>query len=110
MPNRAAILRWLAVCFTGLSIWLMAAAPAAAHEVRPAYLEVIETAPGTYDVTWKQPVLDGRRLKIDPVFPERPARAKANMSPRPAARWYSAGPRIATSARARSGSTDWNVR
>ena len=74
MPNRAAILRWLAVCFTGLSVWLMAAAPAAAHEVRPAYLEVVETAPGTYDVTWKQPVLDGRRLKIDPVFPEACAR------------------------------------
>lgn len=43
---------------------------ASAHEVRPAYLEVTETAPATYAVTWKQPVLDGRRLKLDPVFPE----------------------------------------
>lgn len=74
MPNRPAILRWLAACLTGLAAWLMMAAPAAAHEVRPAYLEVIETSPGTYDVTWKQPVLDGRRLKIDPVFPEACAR------------------------------------
>ena len=64
------MLRWLAACLTGLAAWLMTAAPAVAHEVRPAYLEVMETEPGTYDVTWKQPVLDGRRLKIDPVFPE----------------------------------------
>jgi hypothetical protein len=66
--------RWLAACLTGLAAWLMTAGSAAAHEVRPAYLEVIETAPGVYDVTWKQPVLDGRRLKIDPVFPESCAR------------------------------------
>ena len=46
------------------------ALPASAHEVRPAYLEVTETDPGTFAVTWKQPVLDGRRLKLDPVFPE----------------------------------------
>ena len=44
--------------------------PASAHEVRPAYLEVTETAPETFAVTWKQPVLDGKRLKLDPVFPE----------------------------------------
>ena len=74
MPNRPGLLHWLAACLTGLAAWLMTAAPAAAHEVRPAYLEVIETEPGTYDVTWKQPVLDGRRLKIDPVFPEACAR------------------------------------
>lgn len=70
MPNRSAMVRWLAACLAGLTTWLIMAAPAAAHEVRPAYLEVIETAPGTYDVTWKQPILDGRRLKIDPVFPD----------------------------------------
>lgn len=42
---------------------------AAAHEVRPAYLEVTETGAGQYEVIWKQPILDGRRLKLDPVFP-----------------------------------------
>lgn len=47
---------------------------AAAHEVRPAYLEITEAAPGQYDVTWKQPILDGRRLKLDPVLPEGCAR------------------------------------
>jgi hypothetical protein len=70
MPSRFALVRWLAACLAGLALWLVMAAPAAAHEVRPAYLEVTEVTPGTYEVTWKQPVLDGRRLKIDPVFPE----------------------------------------
>ncbi len=42
---------------------------ASAHEVRPAYLELVETAPGRIAGTWKQPVLDGRRLRIDPVLP-----------------------------------------
>ncbi len=43
---------------------------ASAHEVRPAYLQVTEVAQGQFDVTWKQPVVDGARLKIQPVFPE----------------------------------------
>jgi HupE / UreJ protein len=70
MPTSAGMVRLLALSMAGLCMWLLLPAPAAAHEVRPAYLEVIETAPGAYDVTWKQPVLDGRRLKLDPVFPE----------------------------------------
>ena len=41
-----------------------------AHEVRPAYLQVTELSAGEYDVVWKQPVIDGKRLKIKPVFPE----------------------------------------
>ncbi len=45
-------------------------AAAQAHEVRPAYLQVTEIAQGEFDVVWKQPVLDGRRLKIKPIFPK----------------------------------------
>ena len=67
MTSRAAMVR---AFLTGLAVWLISAGAAAAHEVRPAYLEITETAAGVYDVTWKQPVLDGRRLKIDPVLPE----------------------------------------
>lgn len=78
MAPRLAALRAL---FLGLAVWLAGALPAAAHEVRPAYLEIIETAPGAYDVTWKQPVLDGRRLKIDPVLPEACAAEGAYVSP-----------------------------
>ncbi|MCA8900887.1 MAG: HupE/UreJ family protein [Hyphomonas sp.] len=58
-------------CFLLLAVaGILFGAPASAHEVRPAYLEVTETTAGQFDVTWKQPVLDGRRLKLDPAFPE----------------------------------------
>ena len=49
---------------------LLAASQALAHEVRPAYLQVAETGPGVFSVLWKQPVLQDRRLPIDPIFPE----------------------------------------
>ena len=46
------------------------ASPAAAHETRPGYLELRETAPARYEVLWKQPALGEMRLKLDPVFPD----------------------------------------
>ena len=49
----------------------LCAAFVAAHEVRPAFLQLIETAPGEFDVLWKQPLLGDRRLPLKPVFPER---------------------------------------
>ncbi|MEZ5945358.1 MAG: HupE/UreJ family protein [Hyphomonas sp.] len=70
----------LRFAFLWLACVLALAAPAAAHEVRPAYLEVTESAPAVFDVTWKQPVLDGRRLKMDPVFPEGCARSGERIS------------------------------
>ena len=54
----------LAICFAA------AAQTSLAHEVRPAYLAAEETAPGEWRVTWKQPVLEGKRLKLDPIFLE----------------------------------------
>ncbi len=53
---------WLAAAFfwSGFSF---------AHEVRPAYLEITESAPQQFHVVWKQPRQGARRLKIDPVFP-----------------------------------------
>jgi hydrogenase/urease accessory protein HupE len=38
--------------------------PTAAHESRPAYLEIKETAAGRYDVLWRTPVLAGMRLPV----------------------------------------------
>jgi hydrogenase/urease accessory protein HupE len=35
-----------------------------AHESRPAYLEIKETAPGQYEVLWRTPVLAGARLPL----------------------------------------------
>ncbi len=54
----------LAIC-----LWCVALT-AAAHEVRPAFLRVMEKAPGEFNVVWKQPVLSGQRLRIRPTFPE----------------------------------------
>lgn len=48
-------------------------APAQADEVRPAYLELRAAEshdPHQYTVLWKQPVVENKRLPIDPVFPE----------------------------------------
>jgi len=51
-------------------VWLAGLShPAQAHEVNPAFLELTETDTGRYEVVWKQPLKDGRRLKLDPVFP-----------------------------------------
>ena len=41
-----------------------------AHESRPAYLEINETAPGRYDVLWRTPVLSGMRLPVVLQFAE----------------------------------------
>jgi hydrogenase/urease accessory protein HupE len=47
-----------------------AAAPALAHEARPAYLEIRETAPGRFDVLWRTPVLSGARLPVALKLPD----------------------------------------
>jgi hypothetical protein len=50
---------------------LLAGLPAArAHEVRPAYLELKETAPGQFSVIWRTPVLAGMRLPVALKLPE----------------------------------------
>lgn len=52
-----------------LAVTLLAGTPLAAHEVRPAYLQIVETAPERFSVLWKQPIVQDRRLAIDPVLP-----------------------------------------
>ena len=49
---------WIVACL------LLAGAVASAHESRPAYLEIKETAPGQFSVLWHTPVLAGMRLPI----------------------------------------------
>ena len=46
------------------------ASAANAHESRPAYLEIDETAPGRYDVIWRTPLYAGMRLPIALKFSE----------------------------------------
>jgi hydrogenase/urease accessory protein HupE len=55
-----------------LLVFLLAFAPGAgAHEVRPAYLELRQTGPDTYNVLWKVPGLrDEMRLGVYVTLPE----------------------------------------
>ena len=51
-----------------LSLALIAA-QAFADEVRPAYLELNAQSDNSFNIVWKQPVVENRRLPIDPIFP-----------------------------------------
>jgi hydrogenase/urease accessory protein HupE len=43
---------------------------ASAHEVRPAYLQIREAAPDTYDILWKTPAQGQMRLALDVILPD----------------------------------------
>jgi hydrogenase/urease accessory protein HupE len=62
-PRRALLLG-------GLVLMLAQAPGAWAHESRPAFLEITETAPGRYDILWRTPVLSGMRLPVVLRLPE----------------------------------------
>ena len=55
---------WVVACL------LLAVSVASAHEARPAYLEIKETAPGQFSVLWRTPVLAGMRLPIVLKLPD----------------------------------------
>jgi hydrogenase/urease accessory protein HupE len=59
---RRAVWLLLVLWFVGLT--------AMAHESRPAYLELNETATGRFDVLWRTPVLSGMRLPVALRFAE----------------------------------------
>lgn len=61
--RRACICIPLLLCLLCCVTW-----SAAAHEVRPAYLQLTENAAGDWSVLWKQPVVEGSRLPLAPVF------------------------------------------
>jgi hydrogenase/urease accessory protein HupE len=54
---------------TGLLALALAPSAAGAHEVRPGFLELRETAPGTYSFLWKKPAGGEVELYIAPVIP-----------------------------------------
>ena len=63
-----------ALTIFALSVFTIAGlSPSSAHEVRPGFLKIDEISPGTYAVTWKQPVRSGAQniagLGLHPVFP-----------------------------------------
>jgi hydrogenase/urease accessory protein HupE len=49
-----------------LLLWI---GSAFAHESRPAYLELVETSPALFDVTWRRPALADRVLSLHPDLP-----------------------------------------
>ena len=59
-------------CLRALLLAAMALMPLAsfAHEARPAYLEIKETAPGQFSVLWRTPVLAGMRLPLVLQMPD----------------------------------------
>jgi hypothetical protein len=61
------IARVLRCALAALALALLSP-PAHAHEVRPAYLELREASPGTFDVLWKTPMRGEMRLALDPQF------------------------------------------
>jgi hydrogenase/urease accessory protein HupE len=65
-----AVLRLLILCACVLSV-----GRAFAHEVRPAYLELTEIAPGIFEVLFKTPMQGDARLALDVSFSGRVERA-----------------------------------
>jgi HupE/UreJ protein len=76
---------------------LLAAVAASAHEARPAYLEIKETAPGHFSLLWRTPVLAGMRLPVGLELPDDVRNAKQPVVQELAdslleRRWIEAGP------------------
>ena len=63
--------------FVGLLLSMLVSLAAQAHEARPAYLELKETAPGQFDVLWRTPVLAGMRLPVKLMLPDDARNVKA---------------------------------
>ena len=56
----------LAALWLALAALFAALSPAQAHEVRPALVQIRETGPTTYEVTWKRPVVGDMALRLVP--------------------------------------------
>jgi hydrogenase/urease accessory protein HupE len=49
---------------------LFLSALAAAHEMRPALLQIIQTSSNDYEISWKVPRKENMIISINPIFPE----------------------------------------
>lgn len=91
MPRAALALMML------VSVLLALPEQGAAHESRPAYLEINETAPNQFSVLWRTPVLAGNRLLVVLELPEgvtelKPTVTQELSDSRVERRWIDAGP------------------
>lgn len=63
--------RWIVVFAASVCLaFAVLLGSAGAHEVRPAYLEIKETAAGQFSVLWRTPVLAGMRLPLSLKLPD----------------------------------------
>jgi hypothetical protein len=63
--------KWFFASFARLGVCLLlAVSTVSAHEARPAFLEIKETAPGQFSVLWRTPVLAGMRLPVVLKLPD----------------------------------------
>ena len=89
------VFRWFCV---GLALATTAHMPDAwAHEARPAYLEIKETAAGQFSVLWRTPLLSGMRLPVILKVPDNARNVKEPTLQELAdslveRRWIDAGP------------------
>jgi hydrogenase/urease accessory protein HupE len=58
--------RALAGLILALAAWLIAAPSVFAHEVRPAFLEIVQDGPDHFEATWKQPALGDIAVRLAP--------------------------------------------
>lgn len=87
---------WTRMVLLGITA-LLTPTRAHAHETRPGYLQIRETAAGRFDVLWRTPVLGGVPLPVDLQFPGgltdlRPPLVQALADSRVERRWIDAGP------------------
>jgi hydrogenase/urease accessory protein HupE len=61
MPPRG--LFWMLVCFALTYSCMLNSSPLSAHESRPAFLQLKQTAPDAFDVLWKVPAM-GENLRL----------------------------------------------
>ena len=65
-------MRTVALPFVAAGLLLTATVPGRADEFKPAYLQLTQLDPDTYEVLWKIPAIDeATPLKVKPQFPDR---------------------------------------
>jgi hydrogenase/urease accessory protein HupE len=63
-----AAMSFVRCCAGACALMLTAGAAVSADEIRPAYLELREVAPGDFDVLWQTPMVGDVRLALQPEF------------------------------------------
>ena len=69
-PHLVSPISYLNPYLASFLLFVVVLCPSLAHEARPAYLEIKETAPGQFSVLWRTPVLAGMRLPLVLKIPD----------------------------------------